>query len=132
MYVIVSWPEISVRLEKRRSFRSKCYLNVLHSKRSFVIGFPPTILCKRLISVHLKLFFCFSEQITLKISQKKRPILGQNDAVLTQLDRPLFWSPLAISKDTVFNEHDNLSTSRGAPRKMRAESQAYVTKYLML
>lgn len=112
MYVIVSWPEISVRLEKRRSFKSKCYLNVLHSKRSFVIGFPPTILCKRLISVHLKLFF-FQNKLHSK-STRKKPIFGQNDPVITQLDRPLFWSPLAISKDAVFTTMNTvISQHRG-------------------
>ena len=114
MYVIVSWPEISVRLEKRCSFKSKCYLNVLHSKRSFVIGFPPTISCKRVISVHLKLFFSFYRTNYTPNQPEKKPIFGQNDAVLTQLDRPLFWSPLAISKDTVFTTMNTIiSQHRG-------------------
>lgn len=57
--------------------------------------------------------FFFQNKLHSK-STRKKPIFGQNDPVITQLDRPLFWSPLAISKDAVFTTMNTvISQHRG-------------------
>ena len=152
MFVMVSHgPEIYVRLQYLGSFKINCHLNALHSKRIFVITFPPAILCQRLISdisVHLKLFFrpnCTQNHVVYVEGQSSQQIsqrLEYHDRQNKAGDRnKKILSVHQLLHDTLFiaiSQHREGSLRWRSLKvhvnitNLRAQSQAYVMKNWML